>query len=496
MFIINSIKKEFADKLLFENFDLTIYDGEKVGIVGSNGSGKSTLMNLLAKDITPDAGTIHFNGRLAYLRQANDKLGFNIKNLNDNIDFKKIKSELKLANPFNQMSANFDSLSGGEKTKLFISECFSKDFDTLLLDEPTNNLDSHSIDWLIKKVKDFKGTVVIVSHDRYFLNETINKIIEIENGKINEYYGNYDMFESQKKQNLLSQKRQYEKEKAYSKKLERQVLALRNKVDNIERSIKSDGSPDCRVVGYKSSRQTVAKKTANQMRAKSSLLDKIKDNSTEQPYEKRKIQFSITGLENKSRILIKASGLTKRFDANILFENANFIIENGDRVAIIGDNGTGKSTLIKMILGEIDYIGSIWTSSSLKIGYLSQDVFNLDCNLTVFEYSNQFNSEYRTKFLTNLSNMGVNRQVFNRKIDTLSLGERMKIKLNEVILSDFNLLILDEPTNHLDLENRLFLEEVLSDYKGSLLLVSHDKFFVDRICNKKLIIKDKKISYY
>ena len=179
----------------------------------------------------------------------------------------------------------------------------------------------------------------------------------------------------------------------------------------------------------------------------------------------------------------------------MIFENTSFTLNFGDKLAVCGSNGCGKTTLLKILLGkDNDYEGEIWKSPSVKIAYLSQDVLDLDENLTVMQMARQNGKEMTTQFLSNLANMGLTKQVFERKISSLSLGERMRLKLCELILSDYNLLVLDEPTNHLDLPNRVFLEQVLKDYNGTLLVVSHDRLLLSKVCNKFLVFKDQKFE--
>lgn len=492
MIILNKIKKEFADKLLFEDVNLTIYDGERVGIIGSNGSGKSTLMNIISGDIKPDFGNVKIDGKIDYVKQASENLISNDFG-KEKYNFQKISKDIGLNKDIQNLKNNYATLSGGEKTKLAISQCLSKDNECILLDEPTNNLDYKSIEWLIEKINSFNGTVIVISHDRYFLNKTVNKIIEIENGKLNEYYGDYDAYEMQKKEALLTQKRKYDNEQLLNRKIEKQIEGLKELTRKLEKSSKKDGSTDKRSAGYKDSVQAKVKKIARAKDAKITRLEKLKENRTDKPFEKKDIFYNLVGQEVSSKLLIKFDGVSKSFDKNLLFENVNLIIENHDKVALVGDNGTGKTTLLKMIMGEESCQGSIWKSSALNMAYLTQDIYDLKEDMTVIEFADR-GSEYKTQFLTNLSNMGITRQLFSRKISTLSLGERMKIKLNEVILGDFNLLILDEPTNHMDIENKKFLEDVLKNYKGSLIIVSHDRALIKNVCNKIITIENKTLS--
>ena len=490
MFILNKISKEYGDKSLFKDLDLTIYDGERIGIVGSNGSGKSTFMNILAGELKPDFGEARFDGNLSYVKQVAEKVPFESEITDEFLRFLKSNKELCFTNDLAQC---FDSLSGGEKTKLMISYALSKNVDTLLLDEPTNNLDGESVEWLIDKINAFLGTVIVVSHDRYFLNSIAHSIIEFENGKIERYFGGYDDYEIQKQEKLDYQKKVYQNKLAENKKLKNQIAKLNAFTAKLEKSTKRDGSADKRSSGYRDSAQSKVKKLARQAQAKRSRLEALENDLGEKPFEKGEIFYRIQAQELHSKLLIKFTDVSKKFENKLLFCNANFNIENGEKIALCGANGCGKSTLIKIILGQEDFEGDIWKTGNLKIAYLPQNAFDIKDDQTILQHSQNFIGESRTQFLTNLCNMGMNRQMFSKKICNLSSGEKMKVKLNELILGDFNILILDEPTNNLDIENKKFLEEVLKNYKGSLIIVSHDRSFIENICNVKLHIKDCKI---
>jgi len=489
MIILNKIGKEFGDKVLFKDVDLSIYDGEKIGVVGDNGSGKSTFMKILSGKLSPDDGSVEIFGSLNYVPQIAEKIDYKNSSMEEFIDFLKSNKQLDFSN---KLSQEFDSLSGGEKTKLMLSFAFSRNVDIILLDEPTNNLDEDAIDWLIEKVNSFPGTLVIISHDRYFLNKTVNSIIEIENGKLQTFYGNYDDYQTQKQEKLDYDKKIYQSKLEFNNKIKKQIAKINEFAAKLEKSSKRDGSSDKRSIGYKESVQSKMKKLSKQADAKKTRLEKLEKDLGERPYEKGEIFYRVEGQLSSSKLMIKFKDVAKAFEENLLFSNVDFCIEKGEKIALLGGNGTGKTTLIKLLLGEEDYEGEIWKSSNLKIAYLPQNAFDLNIDMNILEFSEKFD-KYRTQFLTNLCNMGLKRQMFNTKISKLSAGEKMKIKLNELILGNFNLLILDEPTNNLDIENKKFLESALKNYKGNLLIVSHDKTLINNICDSKLEIKNKKV---
>lgn len=490
MIILNNISKSFGDKTLFNNINMTIYDGEKIGIIGINGSGKSTFMNLIANIIEPDLGSVKIHGTYSYVKQIAESIDSK-HNLNEDlIKFQKINTELNLEDKLYQ---DFSSLSGGEQTKLNISYALSKNTDILLLDEPTNNLSQEGIEWLINKLNQFKGTVITISHDRYFLDNFANKILEFENGNITEFYGNYSDYEKQKQENLNYEKKVYQEKIEENRKLKKQIYKINEQTQKLEASSKRDGSSDKRAKGFKDSVQNKVKKLAKQAEAKKSRLERLEKNVGDKPFEYKDIFYKIKPEQTHSKLLIKLTNVKKQFKNRILFDNVNLSITNGEKTALIGDNGSGKTTLIKMILGEENYNGDIWKSKTLKIAYLPQNTFSLASTQTIIEIANEF-GDLKTQFLTNLRNMGIDRELFDKKLSTLSSGEKMKVKLNELILSDFNFLILDEPTNNLDINNKKFLETVLKKYNGNLLIVSHDKTLLKNICTSKINIENNQIK--
>ncbi len=500
MIELNNVSKQYADKLLFDSVDLTIYDGERVGVVGANGSGKTTLVRIIAGEEKPDSGTVDTNNSIiGYLRQiteySNEDFAKIISNDISAKEFLKIKSLLQLTDDMDYSAERFKNLSGGEKTKFILAAILSQNPQVLILDEPTNHMDEASADWLIKTLNSYNGTIIVVSHDRYFLNKVANKIIEVENSKVKEYYGTYNSYKEQKSRELIEQKRLYEQQVAQEKKISSQIEKLNNWSVRAEGQSRRQGGmmSDSRIKGAQTKAQVSAAKLASQAKAKVSRLEQQKKSQVERPYEEGEVHYRLEAKPIASKVLVRAENVRKSFGNNTLFSNVNFTITAGDKLALRGKNGSGKTTLINMILGnDQDYDGFIWTTPSLKVGYLSQDVLDLDGDLTVMDIARRGgNSEYVTLFLSNLANMNMNRQVFGRKISTLSLGERMRIKMCELILSDFNMLILDEPTNHIDLANKIFLEKILKEYKGAMILVSHDRELTQNVCNCCIELNNK-----
>ncbi len=500
MINLSNVEKGYADKKLFDKLNLTIYDGERVGIVGNNGAGKSTLLRIIAGEEEPDAGSVFVDSTIGYLKQITE---YSYQDFIDLVespefikDFLRIKSLLKIKNDIEFTPERLKSLSGGERTKLMLASVMCKNPEVLILDEPTNHLDIAGVDWLIDALNGYYGTTIIVSHDRYFLNKTIDKIVEIENGKVDEFYGAYDKYYAEKQKDLELRKAQYESQKAEERKINKQIEKLNNWSNKAESNARRQGGmmSDSRIKGAETKAQVSAVKLAKQAKAKISKLEHEKEGFIDRPYEEGEVYYRLDPSEFRGKVLVRFDDVSKSFGNNVLFENVSFAVEAGEKIAILGQNGSGKSTLLKMILGEEKYQGNIWISPAVKASYLSQDVLDLDENMTVMEKASEGGHEYKTLFLSNLRNMNMSRQVFDRKIGTLSLGERMRIKMCEIVLSDYNLLILDEPTNHLDINNKIFMEKVLQNYNGALLLVSHDKELVKNVATSTLEIEGKTIK--
>lgn len=497
MIRIENISKEYADKLLFKTFSTVIFDGDKIGIVGANGCGKTTLMSIIAGEQKADSGVV-VNDKLnvGYLKQVSNYFVEDFTPILQDQEFaknfNKIKSLLGLKDDFALTSQPFAHLSFGEKTKLMLATILCKNPDVLLLDEPTNHLDQDGINWLIKTINNLEATVIIISHDRYFLNSVVNKIYEIENGHITEFDGNYDCYEFQKHANLEREKKVYYEKVEENKRIEKQVEHLKQCTNKLVKATKRDGSADRRGKGYKNSVQMKVKKLASQVGAKTKRLEKMKNELGDKPFEQREIFYALKADEFANKTLIKGQNVSKRFENKVILQNANFEICSHDKVALLGSNGCGKTTLLRMILGQdTNFEGEIWKTKSLKVAYLTQDVLDLDESSSILEIAKQKDKQFATQFLSNIVNMGLSKQTFDRKIGTLSLGERMRIKLCEIVLSDYNLLVLDEPTNHLDLPNRVFLQEVLEKFNGAFILVSHDKFLVEKVCSKHIKFENK-----
>ncbi|WP_226659340.1 ribosomal protection-like ABC-F family protein [Pseudalkalibacillus hwajinpoensis] len=483
---IRGLKKSFHENILFDQVNIDIHQGERIGIVGPNGAGKTTLARICVNEIEPDQGTVSFKGKIGYLKQSIDQeemigdLRFNA----NSFDFKREK-ELGIGS----LQVGAENLSGGEKLKLALTKIWSMNPDLLVLDEPTNHLDEKGVNWLIRELHSFHGAVLIISHDRYFLDQTITRILEVEAGEISDYQGNYSIYRVEKQKRYEDQLHHYAVQQKEIKRIEGQIAGLTNWSEKAHRdSTKQDGA--------KEYYRMKAKKMDRQVKSKQKRLEKeLQKNQFVQPEQGKEVQFQFQVNNSRGKRVVEAVNAGKCYGERWLFKNSSFYMKYGERIGIIGENGCGKTTLLQMLLGvEPLSEGEVWKSPSLKIGYLSQDVYDLPEKKTPIEALHVARKEEIFQAKSILASMGMERDRINATIAQLSLGERTKLKLTRLLMNKYDLLILDEPTNHLDLPSREQLEYTLQEFTGSLLIVSHDVYFMEKMCDKLLVFEDQKVK--
>lgn len=460
------ITKEYGEIKVLDKVNLKIKNGEKIGIVGANGTGKTTLANIIYGCESAE-GIVHWyrnNVRVGYMKQATDYI------------------------------QKFATLSGGEKTKKLLNEVLYENYDMLILDEPTNQLDYLSVNWLINEVNKFKGTVLIISHDRYFLDKCVNHIVEIENSKLTSYNGNYSWYRKKKKENYEKQLHLYEEQEKIKNNIDKQITQLKNWSDKAHRNAGKKAIEKGMKFGGKQFYRAKAKKKDNQIKSRLKRLEKMKIEGIEKPKEEEQIFFSMDKAKKIGAVVVRANNISMNYGEKVVFKDSSFYIKQGEKIGLYGVNGSGKTTLIKAILGEIDVEGDLFFSENKNIGYISQDIIGLDENSSILNLFDTNNREELGELRIKLNLLGFDESSLRNKVSVLSMGERMKLKLLLMIKSGCDILILDEPTNHIDLHVREQLESVLESYKGTIILVTHDRYMLDKICNKLLVFKDKKIS--
>ena len=306
----------------------------------------------------------------------------------------------------------------------------------------------------------------------------------------------YDEYQIQKEQELEALKARYEREQKQDKKIQREISQLKQWSEKGEREAGRQGGSrsDARVIGVKTNAQRKAMKSAKNAESKKNRLEQMRKNYVEKPFEEKDIKFDFNGQGSGANCLVRIKDLCKSFGNHEIFKDVNLVIGNDEKIGLIGPNGSGKSTFIKILMDELKQdSGEVWKTSSLKVAYMSQDVFDLDEEMTIFSMADVYDNEKKQFFFSNLVNMGFDRSLFRNKIKTLSLGQRMRIKLVQIILGNYNLLILDEPTNHLDLPNKIELERALVSFPGSIIIASHDQYLLSKVTNKVFVFENRTI---
>ena len=386
----------------------------------------------------------------------------------------KICTGLKFTQNF--LDKEFNLLSGGEKTTVILGKLLMDNPDILLLDEPTNHLDMDSIEWLERYLNNYDGIVIIVSHDRYFLDNVVSKIIEIEDMESKTYKGNYSSYVKQKEEKLLEQMHNYKEQQKEIKSMESTIKDLR------DWAIRADNS-----------------KFFKRAASMEKRLERMKSNEDAQKpkIENKTMKLNFKNSERSGEETIKAKGLCKSYIDKVIFNEADLLINFKERVALVGPNGSGKTTFLKMLLGEeAPDKGTVELGDNVKVGYLPQVITFDNEEYTVIQAFRDDISilegqarEYLSKF------MFFGNSVF-KKVKALSGGERIRLKLSMLLYENINLLILDEPTNHLDIDSIETLEEALEEFKGTIFFISHDRYFINKIGERIIAIEDNKFKSY
>ena len=521
----NNLNKSFGIDSILENINFTVNEFDKIGIIGVNGTGKTTLFKIICGIYGYDSGDIYTSkdceiGYLEqntnfhsentileevlevfkdviemekYLRDLEHKISKESSNANSTVLEKLMneysnkleifsdingygyKSEAKgvlkgLGFSDEDMDKPIGILSGGEKTRVLLGKLLLKKPTLLLLDEPTNHLDSDAIEWLEFFLKQYKGTVILISHDRYFLDQTVNRIFEIDNKKLKTYNGNYSDF-------IKSSAIEKELE---LKKFEDQQKDIKKQEESIER-LKAFGR----------------EKHLKRARSKEKALAKVDILDKPNAYRKKaKIEFNPSVTSGND--VLQLRDLSMGYGEKILFKDLNLNIYRGEKVALIGSNGIGKSTLFKIIMNEITPLsGSINFGTNVNVSYFHQEQKTLNLDNTIIDEIWEDNKQLTQTILRSMlgSFLFEGEDVF-KKISTLSGGERARIAILKLILSNANLLLLDEPTNHLDIDSKEALEEALSGYTGTIFTISHDRYFLNTIVDKILVLDEHGITEY
>ena len=481
---LQNVRYDIKDTLLFEHVTGTVKQGEIIGIIGRNGAGKSTLLQLIQGALMPTAGEIQGLQavKIAYVEQELAHF--------DRLDIS--AEEADLLAKWQVPNISFSALSGGEKLKMRLAEGFSHNAQLLLLDEPTNHLDEHSTAFLIEQIQHYKGTIILVSHDRYFLDKIATKIWSVEDKTLIEHSGNYTSYMAEREHRRLTQQRAYDKQQKNIARIEAQMQELTawSQKGHAE-STKQEGPK----MGLKEYHRVKAKRLDSQVKSKRKRLEaELAKAKVEAIAPEAEVRFSLSTNQRVGKRLLETKHLSLSFGERTLFKDVNITAQYGDKVAITGKNGSGKTSFLKVILGQLEANGEIWISPAAKIGYLTQEVFDLPLDQTPAQYFYKETFEEQGKVRTLMKNLGFTATHWTSAIGDMSMGERIKCKLMAYILEDKNVLILDEPTNHLDLPSREQLEHTLAQYNGTLLVVSHDRYFLEKVTNSVWELHNQQIE--
>jgi macrolide transport system ATP-binding/permease protein len=491
------IKKDFGEVNILNSISFDIEVGDRIGLVGLNGAGKTTLANIIAGSLEVDGGSLIWHKKsvnIGHLKQESAYVD-NIIEESNLKDYLYTSSALGLKKIQEWDDKKLKNLSGGEKAKLSLSQIWSFNPDFLILDEPTNHLDYEGVKWLVKELKKYKGTVLVISHDRYFLDQCVTRIVEIENHTLQHYSGNYTFYREEKKRRYESQLNEYLLQEEKKRKINEQISTLRDWSAKAHKDAPAKAAASGNKMGGKEFLRVKAKKMDIQIKSRIKKLEKIKIEGGEKPREENTVDFRLKSATLKGNRVIEASNIAKIFNDKILFKDSSFYVQRGEKVGVFGENGCGKTTLLKLLMGTEDIgKGEIFLSSSARLGYLSQDIPQLDLSKRVLDCFRFTSREERGKLQTLLFNMGFNEAMLSQTLRSLSLGELTRLRIAELINRQCDLLILDEPLNHLDLHSREKLEEVLLNYNGTIILVSHDRYMMEKICDKLLVFENKEVK--
>lgn len=521
---LKGISKYYGANKVLEDITFEIHSGDRMGLIGKNGTGKTTVLKIIAGIENSDGGilSIRKNATIGYLSQMPDypneykvidvlNIAFTKQN-EIKSEMRKLEEKMAISNEYElekimknygelqhtyeyiggyeteeklnrvciglkltdtMLERSFSNLSGGEKTTVMLGMMLLQNPDILLLDEPSNHLDLESVEWLEEFIKEYKGSVLVISHDRYFLDNIANKIVEIEAKKSKNYIGNYSFYVQYKEEMLNLQLEAYKSQQKKIKEMEEAIKRFKE-------------------WGTRAGEEPMFKKAAN-MEKRIERMDKVDKPIMNQP----KIKVNFTQGERSANEVVSIKGLRKSFGDNLIIDNLDLSVRYKERLCILGKNGCGKSTLIKLLINKYTQdSGEIVIGSRVRIGYLEQEIFFEDEEKTVLETINDYFMVSEGEGRRILAGFLFYGEDVFKKIKSLSGGEKSRLRLCIMMQEENNLLILDEPTNHLDIDSREMLEKALENFNGTIIFISHDRYFINKLSGRIVELDNKKLKEY
>ena len=523
---VNKVSKDFGQGPLFEEVSFFLNEGESLSIVGSNGCGKSTLLKMIAGLAKVDSGSINIKrgAKVAYLDQTGSSISDDRKvdlllkdAFSDLIDMEARLSQLQnelerdgtndiamskycnLLDKFAKaggydidykidsvitglnidkdiLNKSYNDLSGGEKTLVQLAKALLVQPDLFLLDEPTNHLDIARIEWLESYIKNFKGAIVIVSHDRYFLDKVSNRILDLDGLEPKMYFTNYSGYMVEKAAYLEKQISDFKIQQKIIKRLQERIKYFS------ELGMQKNSSTLC-----------------DRAKALQTQLDRILEHKIELPKQRKKLDFGFGEERKTSKRIIEVRDLNVWLpNGNKILEDVNLMINSKERIAIVGSNGSGKSTFIKTIMGiqTLKFSGEVFVGPSVKIGYLPQIITFPDDNEQVLEYFKGEVGIDERRARQILAGFHFYKEDVTKKVENLSGGEKIRLKLAELLQKKINTLVFDEPTNHIDIPTKEVLESAIDDFEGTLIFISHDRYFINKFADRTIEFENGKVRSY
>ena len=525
---LSKVEKNFGFKKVLNGFSLELKTGERVALIGPNGSGKTTIFKIITGEENLNAGNISIRkgatvGMLSQIpptfpkettvkeilligkakvleieqkmRELEKRMATctpeqmdvllksygTLQEAFDNLGGYQLESDInKVCNGFKikpeMLERKFNTLSGGEKTIVYFASLILSEPSILLLDEPTNHLDIDTLEWLEEYLKNYKGSILISSHDRYFLDKVTTKTILIERGKEEVFFGNYSYYLEENERRIMSEFEDFKDQ-------QKQIAAMKASIKKLQEFGR---------LAFPGGESFFKRAASIQKR-----LDKIE--LLEKPETKKELPLDFQVQKRSGKEVLIIDNLSLMIGDRILLEDANMHIRYGEKVCLMGKNGTGKSTIIKLLFNDtpaeiVD--GEIKLGSNVNIGYLPQEIHFEDENATVLDTARRFFDGSETALRATLAKFLFYGENVFKKVGSLSGGEKVRLKLLELIQKKANFLILDEPTNHIDIDTKEMLEEALNEYSGTILFISHDRYFINKLAKRTLCIEDGHINSY